>query len=129
MKLLLIDPFILLDDEPDFGRFVTEVEHNGDYRDLYRLLTAPGQREVTAFEAVYPFGTSDCLYLDEEGRLFPYPAVFQLDGWSEPYLVGRGIVAGTGRGGETVEPRMTAAALRKLVAPGLCLPYAAEAKQ
>jgi hypothetical protein len=93
MKAYLIDPF---------AREISEVEHNGNFRQIYELIQSPSQ----SFSAVRMNGRGDMIYVDEEGLFVPFDRqeFFGLRGYGAP-LAGRGLVLGSDPYGESVSPK------------------------
>lgn len=90
-KAWLIDPFAVKDGR--FSEIVTETTFNGDHRQIYDHLSAPGERRVDAFQIV-PLHNGDVMYVDEEGLLHGDPkAWIATFGFPEP-IAGRGLVLG-----------------------------------
>ncbi len=106
MKGILIDPFACT---------VEEVEHDGDYRNIYTLLTHETMK-VTTFEAVYPawFAGRDALFVDEEGLLKDCDRFFVIAGNRQP-LAGKGLVLGADDEGDTTAALTPTQAIRARV--------------
>lgn len=107
MKALLINPY-----DPDL---VTEVEIK-DWRDIAPLL---GCNIFTTVQ----ISRTDYIYVDDEGL---YSGVaqqfgaFQLDTYEHP-LMGKGLVLGSTRDGESAAPKITAAELKERLTPLMVL--------
>ena len=99
MKAYLIDPV---------AETVTEVDHNGDYRQIYELIQAQ------PFTCVGLWDEGDAVYIDDEGLLNNPRYFFLLDGYPQP-LAGRGLVLGADEEGESRSPKITLESLRKRV--------------
>lgn len=94
MRAVLIDPT---------ARTVTEVEHDGDYKDIYRLI------EADPFD-VRPFGVrSEAIYFDDEG-LLRTPGkprdFFILPILTDP-ISGKALIVGTDEGGNSVDSKVS----------------------
>lgn len=103
---ILIDPF---------AQTVTEVEHDADnYRDIYRLLSAP-EHPVDLFTTTYSsvLAEDDAIFVDGEGLLKGPTGFFTLPGTST--LAGRGLILGSDEEGETVGSATSIEAVRKAV--------------
>ena len=119
-KAYLIDPFCLTTDEwgkPQFDQqeIVREVEMSADYRDIYHKLTHETMA-VSTMEAVHAFSTpGDICYVDEEG-LFKNTVDhwFILRGFPQP-IRGRGLICGTDREGDSIDPKVAIETVRKNV--------------
>lgn len=99
MRAILIDPA---------ARTVTEVEHNGDYRDIYRHI------ECDCFSVV-GIDDVDSVFIDDEGLLKDEPGpFFALAGYPQP-LAGRGLILGCDEEGETIAARMSLDEARAMV--------------
>lgn len=103
MKAILIDPF---------NETVTEVEHNGDYKHIYALLSHP-DHPVDCFTVVR-IEYDDAIFVDDEGLLKDPKHFFVLEGYDQP-LAGKGLVLGTNVVGESVSPVSTLEDVRKRV--------------
>lgn len=89
MKAYLIDPF---------EKQITEVEHNGDYKQIQEFIEA----DLFTVVRINDFG--DVLYVDDEGLLKEEgQAFFLFDGYPQP-LAGKALVLGTTTEGESDEP-------------------------
>lgn len=95
MKAILIDPFNVS---------VTEVEHNGDYKHIYTLLSHP-EHPVTCFTVV-GIENDDAIYVDDEG-LFKEPKHFFIWNTYPQPLAGRGLILGTNADGDSKSPVIT----------------------
>lgn len=92
MYAYLIDPF---------ARTVTEVEHSGDYKQIYTLT------DCETFTAVVINTAGDSVFIDDEGLINgKEQAFFRFEGYPEP-LAGKGLILGCNSNGETVVPYIT----------------------
>lgn len=103
MKAILIDPF----DET-----VTEVEHNGDYRQIYTLLSHP-EHPVSCFTVVQ-IENNDAIFVDDEGLLKDPKYFFSYEGYPQP-LAGKGLILGTNDEGDSVDVVTTVDDIKKRV--------------
>jgi hypothetical protein len=99
MNAYLIDPFT---------RTITEVNHNGDYREIYKLIGAD------CFDVVYLNRANDCCYIDDEGLYVEDQKFFLYHGFGQP-LAGKGLVLGTNDEGDSVSPKITIEEVKKNV--------------
>jgi len=105
MKALLIDPV---------RHTVTEVEHTGNYRHIYELLSDKlNELEVDTFTAV-GLQNGDAIYVDDEGLLKDPRYFFEWRGYAQP-LAGRGLILGTDEEGGSIEPKTTLEEARRNV--------------
>ena len=103
MRAVLINPILQL---------ITEVEYNGDYRQIYEHIQAR-MFELVSLEG--PGGTEVCIFVDEEGLLNDNPhGWFTVDGYAQP-LRGRGLVLGSDDEGNTVGSPLNAAQVAAMV--------------
>lgn len=98
MKAIRIDPE---------KQVVEEVEYNGDWRDILRLLN------VSIFTAV-GIDEFTVLYVNDEGLLEDPEFFFEWEGYPQP-LAGRGLVLGTDEEGNDRSPKMSLDEVRKKV--------------
>ena len=91
MRAILINPI---------DHTVTEVEHNGDYRQIYEFIDA------RLFDVARINEHGDGIYVDDEG-LFNSVDLFHLQGYPEP-LAGKGLVLGCDEEGNSTAPTVTA---------------------
>ncbi len=91
MKAYLIDPF---------QQNVTEVEFNGDYREIYKLIACD------CFTTVRINAQGDVIFLDDEGLLHGPTDFFKHDSYPDP-LAGKGLVLGTDAEGDSVAPNIS----------------------
>jgi len=89
MRVIVINPW---------DQTVTEAEHNGDYRDCYRLLSGPtlegyADAAVNCFD-ITPVSDPDghIMFVDDEGLFADLQAHFVL-GTSGAVFAGRGVIA------------------------------------
>jgi len=88
MRAILIDPV---------AETVMEVEHNGDYRNIYDLI------DCETFTVV-GIDNDDAIYVDDEGLLKDDPKhFFMFSGYAQP-LAGKGLILGTDEEGNSVSP-------------------------
>ena len=101
MKSYLIDPI---------AKTVTQVEHNGDYREIYKFIGAD-------YFDVARLPNRDGIFVDDEGLLRNEPELpaFSVGHLYGGVLVGKGLVLGCNERGETVEPKISFEALRDAV--------------
>lgn len=95
MKAILIDPF---------NETVTEVEHTGNYKHIYELLSHP-EHPVDCFTAVR-LGNGDAIYVDDEGLLKDPKHFFVWKGYPQP-MAGKGLLLGSNDEGESISPETT----------------------
>ena len=88
---------------------VTLVEHDGDYRDIYKHI------EAECFTALTLNSSGDALYLDDEGLYRDGQAFFHLKGYPQP-LAGRGLLLGTDHEGDSRAPVIALEQFQKLIA-------------
>lgn len=93
MRAILIDPF----DES-----VTEVEYDGDYKNIYKLLSHP-EHHVDCFTVVY-LENGDGIFVDDEGLFKDPKHFFTYTGYDQP-IAGKGLVLGTDEEGNSVSPK------------------------
>lgn len=89
---------------------LVEVDYDGDYKSIYKLIKAD------CFTVVYidPSVMPDCVFVDDEGLINGNPhGWFKINTYDQP-LRGYGLVLGTDAG-ESVEPNTTIEALQKRV--------------
>lgn len=98
MKAILIDPFT---------QTITEVEHNGDYKQIYELIDAE------LFDSVR-ISENDFIFVDDEGLFQEDQAFFRVRGYPDP-LAGKGLVLGASAIGESVDPVISLEELRRSV--------------
>tara|TARA_R110002012_G_scaffold294538_2_gene490737 strand:+ start:1459 stop:1830 length:372 start_codon:yes stop_codon:yes gene_type:complete len=95
MKAILIDPF----DES-----VSEVEYNGDYKEIYNLA------DCRTFDVVSLDDTND-VYVDDEGLLKNPTRYFRIFSYNTMRLVtlaGKGLILGHNDDGETIATTLNA---------------------
>lgn len=98
MKAYLIDPE---------ARTITEVEHDGDYRQIYEFIDAD------CFDLARLNEHGDGIYVDDEG-LFTKRCFFHVEGYSHP-LAGKGLVLGCDEEGNSTAPTITLEWLKERV--------------
>ena len=98
MKAYLINPI---------DEIVTEVEYNGDYKQIQMHIGAD------LFTVVY-IGNSDDMYVDDEGLLKETNHMFKYKGVDAP-LCGKGLVLGVDEEGDSTAPTITLQELQKNV--------------
>lgn len=109
MRVIVINPW---------DQTVTEAEHNGDYRDYYRLLSGPTEEghngdRVTCFDIAHlenPAG--HLLFVDDNGLGNAHQAYFRLDGVT---YAGRGVIAASNGGEDESGATCTVDEVRALV--------------
>lgn len=107
MRAILIDPF---------EKTVTEVEHNGNYRHIYELISHETM-PVETYTAVGLNDERDAVFVDDEGLLKDDPPCthfFLWKGYGQP-LAGKGLILGCNDEGDSVEPTITLAQARAMV--------------
>jgi hypothetical protein len=102
MKAFLINPF---------EKSITEVEHNGDYKEIYKLC------DYDTFTVV-PLEDNDSIFVDDEGLLKTIPengffAVPSLHDYQA--FVGKGLVLGCDDNGDSTAPKISLDELKKIV--------------
>ena len=97
-KAFLIDPV---------AQAITEVEFNGDYREIYKLIDASLFTTVAITE-------DDAIFVDDEGLLQDGQRFFMVEGYPQP-LAGHGLVLGCDDEGETVAPRISLSELKRRI--------------
>lgn len=90
-------------------RTVTEVNHSGDYKEIYKLLEIE-----TPFAVAYERANGDGVYIDDEGLLHPAFGAFVMSEFSQP-LAGHGLILGVDEVGETVDCESTVDEIRRIV--------------
>jgi len=90
-KAILINPFT---------RSITEVEYNGDFNEIYKLI---GCDTFTIAPITH---RGDGIFIDDEGLFKFNQAFFKHDGYPQP-LAGCGLIMGCDEEGETVEPTVS----------------------
>jgi hypothetical protein len=105
MKGLLIDPI---------KRTITQVEHSGDYRQIYELLSDPENGLAVDDFNIVQLDRINTVYVDGEGLLKDPRHFFLLKGYAQP-LAGRGLVIGCDHLGDSISTTLTAAALSRIV--------------
>ena len=90
MKAYLIDPF---------AKEVSEVEHDGDFKQIYKFIDAE------AFDCAH-LANTDVIFVDDMGLTKDEQAFFAFVGYTQ-ILAGKGLVLGTNEEGDTVEPKFS----------------------
>lgn len=101
MKAYLIDPY---------EQSVSEVEYNGDYNQIYKLIDA------TTFD-VARIADGDSIYIDDDGLSKDWQEFFMHEDYGNP-LAGKGLVLGCNDEGDSTEPACTLEQLREQVSFG-----------
>lgn len=96
MKAYLIDPF---------AKTVSEVEYDGNYKNIYKLISSP-TNPVSTFTCVNVNEAEDTVFVDDEGLLgnMSTQEFFTLNGYP---LAGKGLVLGTNEDGDSVSPSIS----------------------
>lgn len=98
MQAFLIDPF---------EETITEVEHNGNFREIYKFIDAQ------VFDiARIPYG--DSIFVDDEGLYKSNQRFFLHTDYGQP-LCGKALVLGTDDEGESTSPKITLEQLKERV--------------
>tara|TARA_R100001460_G_C3458810_1_gene165688 strand:- start:112 stop:510 length:399 start_codon:yes stop_codon:yes gene_type:complete len=119
MKAILIDPQFTT---------VTEVEYDGDYKSIYKLLSfnnpfnklseSPKRHIPRAFDVVaIPVGF-DGIYVDDEGLFAPimYKWEYRYNRMHPPIqLVNKGLVLGCDDEGDSISPDSTVESIRRSI--------------
>ena len=95
MKAILIDPF---------DQSVSEVDYNGDYKEIYNLT------DCNTFDVVSLDDTND-IYVDDEGLLKNPTRYFRIYSYTTNQLVtlaGKGLILGHNDEGETIATTLNA---------------------
>lgn len=104
MKALLINPI---------DRTITEVEYDGNYKTIYTLIGADN------FDLAGLNNEGDGIFVDGEGLLKddmdPPFRVAHPDLVEPCFLVGKGLVLGTDKDGESITPHITLAELKDVI--------------
>jgi hypothetical protein len=99
MKAILIDPV---------NRTIREVDHNGDYRQIYEYLSDKENGLNVETFTVVQIDDVNCIYVDDEGLLKDPRYFFNYHGYPQP-LAGRGLVLGTNmEDGESIGTTLSA---------------------
>jgi hypothetical protein len=100
MKAYLINPF---------EKSITEVEHNGDYKQIYTFI------DCDTFDVVR-MDDGDGIYVDDEGLLKSGQQFFALPSLRpDAAFAGKGLVLGCDDQGDSTSPKITLDELAKLV--------------
>jgi len=86
---------------------ITEVTHNGDYKEIYRFIGAD------CFDCVR-IDYRNGVFIDDEGLLNGQRYFFKLRGYPQP-LAGKGLILGNDEEGETVSSSLTMDEVKFLV--------------
>lgn len=98
IRAYLIDPF---------NETISEVTYSGDYREIYKLI------DCQTFTCVEINDLGDTVFVDDEGLISgKYQDFFKLANYPNP-LAGRGLVIGCNEDGESVDPAMSLADLKR----------------
>lgn len=89
-------------------RQVSEVEYNGDYKEINRLIGS----EVFCIGAYLP--NDDCVFVDDEGLLKEPKFFFKVPSYPNP-LAGNGLVLGTNGFGESTSAKSKLEELKKQI--------------
>jgi hypothetical protein len=99
MRAILINPE---------DKTVTEVDHNGDFHQIYELIGSD------CFDIVR-MTRQDCLYVDDMGLLrHPTKPFFRLTTYNQP-LAGRGLILGENHAGNSTACNLTVDQVRAMV--------------
>jgi len=82
MRAILINPWT---------KEITEVAYNGDFNQMYRLLSNPLGSKVKVFTCVLELDNGDTLYVDNEGFMKKSNRVFEIKG---AVFAGNGLIIG-----------------------------------
>ncbi len=111
MRVIVINPW---------NQTVTEAEHNGNYRDYYRLLSGD-TRDGCAPTKVDTFALADIgdpdqhiMFVDDEG-LFRDPQAYFMLGGQSAVFAGRGVIARSDGGEDEVGATLTLEEVRASV--------------
>jgi hypothetical protein len=99
MKAYLIDPYECV---------ITQVDYNGHYQQIYDLI------DCYCFDCVGFNEFRDTLYVDDEGLYKDNKEFFLIQGYPQP-LVGKALVLGTDRYGNSKAPKISLTKLKKMV--------------
>jgi hypothetical protein len=91
MKAYLIDPFT---------QQVTQVEYNGDYHQIYKLI------DCDTFDVARINNQGDGIFIDDEGLFKEEQMFFKYSSYPNP-LAGKGLILGTDKQGNSIEPRIS----------------------
>jgi len=104
MIAYLIDPH---------AKTVEQVEYNGDYQEIYKLIDA-NTFDVARLEH------GDGIFVDDDGLMSDNPMFFKHRDYQQP-LVGKGLVLGCDYEGNSISPACTLEQLREKVSFGFLL--------
>lgn len=103
MRGILIDPFT---------QTISQVDYNGDYHEIYRLLSDPVS--VDTFTAIN-IGERNTIWLDDNGLYQKDQQYFKYFGIDQP-LAGKGLILATNNSGNSVETKLPIAEVQRNVA-------------
>lgn len=103
MRAILIDPFT---------ETISEVEYDGIYRSIYRLLSHPEQ-PVDTFTVVR-ISAEDTIFVDDNGLLNEPTHFFEYYGYPQP-LAGKGLILGVDDEGESIATMLDVDYVRAMV--------------
>lgn len=100
MRAILIDPY---------AQTISEVEHDGDYKQIYELIGA-GTFDLVRVDR------TNAIYIDDEGLLTAddNTRYFGLKGYGQP-IAGKGLMLGADEMGETIAATLTKEEVEALV--------------
>ena len=93
---------------------IKEAEHNGDYRDIYRLLSH-GRHKVETFTVAATFHNRDILYVDDNGLITDLILPRFAVAWVPQALAGRGVLIGSNEIGKSISAKTSLANVKKMV--------------
>jgi len=103
MKAILIDPKL---------KIINKTNYSGNYKDISKLT------ECNIFTGVYPFkNCEDTIYVDDEGllKVSNYCFTFRCDnGYVQP-LMGKGLIIGCNKEGESIDVKTSIDEIKKRV--------------
>ncbi len=107
MRAILIDPS---------NKTITEVEHQGDFRNIQRLI------EADCFDCVrLGTGDEDTIFVDDCGLLngkAQEVGMFRVEGNNPAYLAGKALILATDREGDSVGTDLTLEHMQTIIAFG-----------
>ena len=89
MRAILINPE---------NKTVTEVNHNDDYKEIYKLI------DCSTFCCPVDFENGDIMYADDEGLFKVQKGGIVMEDWVYPIL-GKILILGTGNDGESIDAK------------------------
>ena len=108
MRAILIDPF---------AKTITEVEHNGDWHEIYTHIKAGTFTSLTLVMPTYS-EQGEVMYLDDNGLFVKDQRYFNFGDYPQP-LAGRALILGVDgqqwSAGETVATKMTLSEVKRQV--------------